>query len=64
MKKIIIDGKTVIPFTTHEGSGLASCANDVKKAFPKANVTGEFRIYGHEVRTGKAKVERWLKGLK
>ena len=63
-KDINLDGKTVIPFTTHEGSGLASCANDVKKAFPKANVTGEFSIYGHEVRGGKAKVERWLKGLK
>lgn len=63
-KDINLDGKTVIPFTTHEGSGLASCANDVKKAFPKAKVTGEFSIYGHEVRTGKAKVERWLKGLK
>ena len=63
-KDINLDGKTVIPFTTHEGSGLASCASDVKKAFPKAKVTGEFSIYGHEVRTGKAKVEKWLKGLK
>ena len=36
----------------------------MKKAFPKAKVTGEFSIYGHEVRTGKAKVEKWLKGLK
>ena len=62
-KDINLDGKTVIPFTTHEGSGLASCVSDVKKAFPKANVTGEFSIYGHEVRNGKAKVERWLKGL-
>ena len=62
-KDINLDGKTVIPFTTHEGSGLASCASDVRKAFPKANVTGEFSIYGHEVRGGKAKVERWLKGL-
>ena len=60
-KDINLDGKTVIPFTTHEGSGLASCASDVKKAFPKATVTGEFSIYGHEVRSGKAKVERWLK---
>ena len=60
-KDINLDGKTVIPFTTHEGSGLASCANDVRKAFPKAKVTGEFSIYGHEVRGGKAKVERWLK---
>ena len=62
-KDINLDGKTVIPFTTHEGSGLASCASDVKKAFPKAKVTGEFSIYGHEVRTGKAKVEKWLKNL-
>ena len=63
-KDINLDGKTVIPFTTHEGSGLASCASDVRKAFPKANVTGEFSIYGHEVRSGKAKVEKWLKGLR
>ena len=62
-KDINLDGKTVIPFTTHEGSGLASCVSDVKKAFPKAKVTQGFSIYGHEVRTGKAKVEKWLKGL-
>ena len=62
-KDINLDGKTVIPFTTHEGSGLASCVSDVKKAFPKAKVTGEFSIYGHEVRTGRAMVEKWLKGL-
>ena len=62
-RDINLEGKTVIPFTTHEGSGLASCAKDVKKAFPKAKVTGEFSIYGHEVRTGRAKVEKWLKGL-
>ena len=63
-KDINLDGKTVIPFTTHEGSGLASCASDVRKAFPKAKVTGEFSIYGHEVRSGRVKVEKWLKGLK
>ncbi len=62
-KDINLDGKTVIPFTTHEGSGLASCASDVRKAFPKAKVTGEFSIYGHEVRGGKAKVEKWLKSI-
>ena len=63
-RDINLDGKTVIPFTTHEGSGLASCVSDVKKAFPKAKVTGEFSIYGHEVRGGKAKVEKWINGLK
>ena len=58
-----LKGKTVIPFTTHEGSGLANCVEDVKDAFPSANVTKGFSIYGHEVRTEKAKVEKWLKGL-
>ena len=62
-RDINLDGKTVIPFTTHEGSGLASCVEDVKAAFPGATVKGEFSIYGHEVRSGKAKVEKWLKGL-
>lgn len=62
-KDIDLAGKTVIPFTTHEGSGLANCVDDVKKAFPKATVTKGFSIYGHEVRSGKAKVEKWLKGL-
>ena len=56
-------GKSVIPFTTHEGSGLANCVDDVKKAFPGANVMKGFSIYGHEVRTEKAKVEKWLKGV-
>ena len=58
-----LKGKTVIPFTTHEGSGLADCVEDVKAAFAGANVTKGFSIYGHEVRTEKTKVEKWLKGL-
>jgi flavodoxin len=61
--KYDLNGKTVIPFTTHEGSGLGNCVEDVKKAYPDANVTGEFSIYGHDVRDGKAAVEEWLKGL-
>ena len=55
--------KTIIPFTTHEGSGLGNCVSDVKKAFPDSKVTGEFCIAGHDVRTGRARVEKWLNGL-
>lgn len=62
-KDINLDGKTVYPFTTHEGSGLANCVSDIKKTFPKAKVQQGFSIYGHEVRAGKAKVEKWQKGL-
>ena len=42
---------------------VADYISDVKKAFPKATVTKGFSIYGHEVRSGKAKVEKWLKSL-
>jgi len=62
-QKYDLSDKTVIPFTTHEGSGLGRCVRDVKKAYPKATVLDGFDIYGHEVRTGKSKVEKWLKGL-
>lgn len=58
-----LNGKTIYPFTTHEGSGLSSCVTDLRKAYPNANVKKGFSIYGHEVRTNKAKVENWIKGL-
>lgn len=62
-KDIDLAGKTVIPFTTHEGSGVANCVNDVKKAFPEARVAAGWSIYGHEVRSGKTKVEKWINGV-
>ncbi len=58
-----LNGKTIYPFTTHEGSGLGNVVSDVRKAYPKADVKPGFSIYGHEVRTNKAKVEKWIKGL-
>ncbi|MBR1838902.1 MAG: flavodoxin [Bacteroidaceae bacterium] len=58
-----LSGKTIVPFVTHEGSGLASTVSDLKRAYPQANVLPGFAIYGHEVRSGRAKVEKWLHSL-
>lgn len=58
-----LNGKTFYPFTTHEGSGLGSCVSDLKKAYPNADVKKGFSMYGHEVRSNRAKVENWIKGL-
>ena len=58
-----LNGKTIYPFTTHEGSGLGSAVSDVRRAYPNANVQKGFSIYGHEVRSNKAKVEKWLESL-
>ena len=35
----------------------------VKGILSKANVVEGFSMYGHDVRTGKARVEKWLKKL-
>ena len=58
-----LNGKTIYPFTTHEGSGLGNVVSDIRRAYPKANVQKGFSIYGHEVRTNRAKVEKWLESL-
>ena len=63
-KQVDLTGKTIIPFTTHEGSGLGFCVDDLKEAYPNATVTDGFAIYGHDVRSGKSRVEKWLKEIK
>ena len=62
-KKYDLSGKTIVPFTTHEGSGLGRCVDDVKAAYPNSTVTEGFEIYGHDARSGKSTVEKWLKKL-
>lgn len=39
-------GKTVIPFSTHKGSGLGSSVRDIREALPDANVLDGFTIEG------------------
>ncbi|MBQ9394154.1 MAG: flavodoxin [Proteobacteria bacterium] len=40
------DGKTVIPFVTHEGSGLSGTPQKLRKVLPKATVTDGIAITG------------------
>ena len=58
-----LNGKTIIPFSTHEGSGLGSVVSDLKALYPKAHFKEAFSIYGHESRKDLSKVDKWLKGL-
>lgn len=61
--KYNLNGKTIIPFSTHEGSGLGSVVSDLKSIYPKANFKEAFSIYGHETRKDLSKVDKWLKRL-
>ena len=68
LEKAKVDGKTILPFCTHEGSGLGSTARKIAKAFPKAKVgLNGLSIYGHVAQKDadavKSAVEGWLKKL-
>ena len=68
LEKAKIDGKTILPFCTHEGSGLGSTARNLAKAFPKAKFNQDgLAIYGHVAQKDadavKSAVEGWLKKL-
>ena len=61
--KYNLNGKTIIPFTTHEGSGLGNVVEDLKKLYPNATFKEAFSIYGHETRNDLSKVNKWIKSL-
>ena len=68
LDKVKIDGKTIIPFCTHEGSGLGSTARKLAKAFPKAKVVQDgLSLRGATAQRNAAATEeavvKWLKSL-
>ena len=53
-------GKTIHPFCTHEGSGLAGTERDVQKAASGAAVSKGLAIRGSSVDGAKAALENWV----
>lgn len=58
-------GKTIIPFASHEGSGLGSGVSMIKELCPDSAVLDGFAIKGSEVNTDKAReaVAEFVAGL-
>ena len=54
------NGKTVIPFTTHEGSGWGRGLGDLKAALPKATVGKGLAIQGSKVSTSMTQIEKFV----
>ena len=55
-------GKTIKPFCTHEGSGLGSSVEDIRKLCPGAKVDKGLAIRGGNVVQSKKEFETWMKG--
>ena len=53
-------GKRIIPFCTHEGSGLSNSVNDIRKTCCGAEVDKGLSLYGHEVNESMNKIEDWI----
>lgn len=56
-------GKTIIPFCTHEGSGLGRSESDIAKLCPQSNVLDGLAIRGGDVKNAENSVSKWLHGL-
>ncbi len=56
-------GKTIVPFCTHEGSGLGGSERDIQKLCPTAEVLPGLAIQGGSVERADKDVTNWLKKL-
>jgi flavodoxin len=56
-------GKTLIPYCTHEGSGMGNSERDVKKLCSNAKVLPGLAITGGNVGRADKDVANWLKKL-
>jgi flavodoxin len=54
-------GKTIVPFCTHEGSGLGSSERDIKKLCPNAKILSGIAIRGNSLVNANNVVLSWLK---
>jgi len=56
-------GKTVVPFCTHEGSGIGHSDSDIKKLCPRAKLLDGIAIQGSSVQSSEDDIARWLQRL-
>jgi flavodoxin len=57
-------GKTIIPFCTHEGSGLGRSVTDISKLCSESTLLDGVAIRGRDVKTAQNKVSEWLEKIK
>ncbi len=57
------EGKTIIPFITHEGSRLGASVDDIKKLASKATVLKGLPVRGSSVDSATSDIQKWLKEL-
>lgn len=58
-----LSGKTIVPFTTHGGSGLGNVPATLQEAIPSARFQDGLAVLGTAVDSARDEAESWAKGL-
>lgn len=58
-----LSGKTIVPFVTHEGSGLGHSVSDIKKLCPTSTVLEGLPIRGNAAKSSNDDVSKWLREI-
>lgn len=62
VEQMKFEGKKIVPFCTFGSGGLETCANDLKKALPKAEIANGFGLRNARISKAHTEVERFLIG--
>ena len=54
-------GKIIVPFCTHEGSGLSRTVSDISSLCPKSTVVDGLAIRGKDAKDAHDKISEWLR---
>jgi flavodoxin len=55
-----LSGKTIVPFCTHGGGGLARIVDDIARLSPGSSILAGLEIYGSGTGDAQARVSAWL----
>ena len=61
LENLDFTGKTIYPFTTHEGSTLGDVMDDIKKLCSGANIKAGLAIRGSDANNSLETLESWCK---
>ncbi|HBF38828.1 MAG TPA: flavodoxin [Firmicutes bacterium] len=63
LSKNDLSGKTIVPFCTHGGGGLARIERDITKLCPQSTVLESFEVYGSAGGNVHSKITDWLQRI-
>ena len=58
-----LSGKTIIPFCTHEGSGMGRSLSDIKNLLMESFILDGFSVRGSNAKNTKTEISDWLQKI-